>query len=78
MTHTNAPPRLRPIGTIEVAYGWHGRRCSATLALDDTEKFWAQGTNPETGRQFRFPLEDHYVAMHCTSIGTAPQLRRVA
>lgn len=77
MTHTNAPPRLRPIGTIEVAYGFHGRRCGAGLFLDDAEGFWAQGTSPE-GQPFRFPLEDDYVAMHCTSIGTAPHLRRAA
>ncbi len=75
---TYSPPSLRPIGTIEVAYGFHGRRCGAGLFLDDAEDFWAQGTNPETGRQFRFPLEDDYVARHCTSIGTAPHLRRVA
>lgn len=78
MTNTTAPPRLRPIGTVEVAYGFHGRRCDAGLFLDDAEGFWAKGTNPETGQPFRFPLSDHYVAMHCNSIGTAPQLRRAA
>lgn len=78
MTNTTTPPRLRPIGTVEVAYGFHGRRCSAGLFLDDAEGFWAQGTNPETGRAFRFPLEDAYVALNCTSIGTAPHLRRIA
>ena len=69
---------LRPVGTYaEAPDGYNGRTHSGQLLTGPDGAFWARGIN-EQGRQFLFPVSDHWAACHCTSIGTAPELREGA
>lgn len=70
-TTTARGQNLRPVGTIEAPDGYNGHRYTGTLATDADGQLWVYGKN-ERSFHFLFPVNDHYAAKHCTSLGNAP------
>lgn len=69
---------LRPVGTYaEAPDGYNGDTHSGQLLMDPGGTFWAHCIN-DRGNECLFTVSDRWAAVHCTSIGTAPELRRAA